>query len=188
MRKAIPSITEHAAGLKQRLRREQDSHKQLRLQMLYLLASQQTHERQEAAQLLGVHRNTIGGWLAIYVAGGLAALLATHAPPGRPVSLASDVLTSLEQALRRQGLASYEALRQWVARTHGVQIKYKTLYTLVRTRFRTKLKVPRPSHTKNLRRCRCFKPPAMRNSSVSFPQRTAAPCGSSVRMKAALAC
>jgi transposase len=81
MRKAIPSITEHAAGLKQRLRREQDSHKQLRLQMLYLLASQQTHERQEAAQLLGVHRNTIGGWLAIYVAGGLAALLATHAPP-----------------------------------------------------------------------------------------------------------
>jgi hypothetical protein len=35
-----------------------------------------------------------------------------------------------------------------VARTHGVQIKYKTLYTLVRTRFRAKLKVPRPSHTK----------------------------------------
>jgi hypothetical protein len=80
MRKAIPSITEHAAGLKQRLRREQDSHKQLRLQMLYLLASQQTHERQEVAQLLGVHRNTISRWLAIYVAGGLAALLAPHAP------------------------------------------------------------------------------------------------------------
>ena len=99
------------------------------------------------------------------------------------------MLASLEPALHRpEGFASYEALRQGVARTHGVQSTYKTRYTLVRTRFRTKLKVSRPSHTKNLRRCRCFKPPVMRNSSVSFPQRTAAPCGSSVRMNAAWAC
>src|ERR671922_192704 len=82
MRIAIPPITEQEAELKQRLEREHDSHKKLRLQMLYLLASGQAHDRQE------------------------------------------------------------------VARVHGVQIKYKTLYTLVRTRFRTKLKVPRPSHTK----------------------------------------
>jgi transposase len=149
MRKAIPPITEHAGALKQRLQREHDSPKKLRLQMLYLLASQQAHERQEVAQLLGVHRNTIGRWLAIYAAGGLDALLATYVPAGKPISLAPDVLASLEQALRRpEGFASYEALRQWVARTHGVQIKDKTLYALVRTRFRTKLKGPRPSHTK----------------------------------------
>jgi transposase len=149
MRNAIPPITEHAAELRQRLRRAHDSHKQLRLQMLYLLASGQAHERQEVARLLGVHRNTIGRWLAMYAAGGLAALLATYVPAGKPVSLAPDVLASLEQALRRpEGFASYEALRQWVRRTHGVEVKYKTLYTLVRTRFRTKLKVPRPSHTK----------------------------------------
>jgi transposase len=76
MRKAIPPITERADDLKPRLRREHDSHKRLRLQMLYLLASGQAHERQEVAQLLGVHRNTIGCWLALYAAGGLAALLA----------------------------------------------------------------------------------------------------------------
>jgi putative transposase len=76
-------------------------------------------------------------------------LLATYVPQGKPVSLAPAVLASLEQALRRPGgFASYEALRQWVRRTHGVEVKYKTLYTLVRTRFRAKLKVPRPSHTK----------------------------------------
>jgi hypothetical protein len=75
--------------------------------------------------------------------------LATYVPAGKPVSLAPDVLASLEQALRRpEGFTSYEALRQWVAQTHHVQVKYKTLYTIVRTRFRTKLKVPRPSHTK----------------------------------------
>jgi transposase len=149
MRKAIPSITEPAAALKQRLRHEHDGHKKPRLQMLYLLASGQAHNRQDVAHMLGVHRNTIGRWLAIYAAGGLNALLATYVPAGKPVSLAPAVLASLEQALRRpEGFASYEALRQWVRQTHGVEVKYKTLYTLVRTRFRAKPKVPRPSHTK----------------------------------------
>lgn len=149
MRKAIPPITEQAAELKQRLQHEHDSHKKQRLQMLYLLASRQAHERQEVAQLLGVHRNTIGRWLGVYAAGGLAALLATYVPAGKPVSLAPAVLASLDQALHRpEGFASYEALRQWVRRTHGVEVKYKTLYARVRTRFKAKLKVARPSHTK----------------------------------------
>jgi transposase len=149
MRTAIPPITEHATELKQRLRREHDSHKQLRLQMLYLLASGQAHDRQDVAHLLGVHRNTIGRWLALYAARGLHALLETYVPVGKPVSLAPAVLASLKEAIHRpEGFASYEALRQWVRRTHGVEVKYKTLYTLVRVRFKAKLKVARPSHTK----------------------------------------
>lgn len=149
MRTAIPRIADHAADLKHRLQREHDGHKKPRLQMLYLLASGQAQTRQDVAHLLGVHRNTIGRWLALYAAGGLDALLATYVPAGKPVSLAPQVLASLEQALRRpEGFASYEALRQWVRQTHGVEVKYTTLYGIVRTRFRGKLKVPRPSHTK----------------------------------------
>ncbi len=149
MRTAIPPITEQEAELKQRLRRERDSRKKLRLQMLYLLASGQARDRQAVAHLLGVHRNTIGRWLALYAARGLRALLETYTPAGKPVSLAPAVLASLEEAIYRpEGFASYEALRQWVGRTHGVEVKYKTLYTLVRARFKAKLKVARPSHTK----------------------------------------
>jgi transposase len=150
MRNAMPPMTEHAAVLKPRLQREHDSHQKLRLQMLSLLASRQAHERQEVARRLGVQRHTIGRWLASYATGGLAALLATDVPAGKAVSLAPAVLASLEHALRRsEGFASYEALRQWVRRTHGVEVQYKTLYTSVRTRFPTKRKVARPSHTKN---------------------------------------
>jgi transposase len=146
MRHAIPPITELAAALQQRLQREQDRQKKSRLQMRYLLASRQAHERQEVARLLGVHRHTIGRWLARYAAGGLDALLTTDVPPGKVVSLRPAVLASLEQALHRpEGFASYEALRP------GVEVKDKPLYTIVRTRFRTKLKVPRPSHTKKAR-------------------------------------
>jgi transposase len=149
MHNPVPPIREDEAALKQRLRQEHDGPKKLRLQMLYLLVSRQAQDRQEVARLLGVHRNTIGRWLARYAAGGMDTLLATYVPAGKPVSLAPAVLASLEQALRRpEGFPSYAALRQWVHQTHGVEVKYKTLYTIVRTRFRTKLKVPRPSHTK----------------------------------------
>jgi transposase len=167
MHKAIPLVSDQADELKQRLQHEHDGHKKPRLQMLYLLASGQAHTRQQMAHLLGVHRNTIGRWLAIYARGGLAALLQTYVPAGQPVSLAPQVLASLERALHRpEGFTSYEALRQWLRQTHGVEVKYKTLYTLVRTRFKAKLKVARPTHTKKiLRPFRPFSPPVVNNSS-----------------------
>jgi transposase len=149
MRNALPVITEDAATLKQRLQREHDGRKKPRLQMLYLLASGQAQTRRDVAQLLGVHRNTIGHWLARYARGGLETLLDLYVPPGKPLSLPPDVLAALEQALRQPaGFASYEALRQWVQQRYHLDVNYHTLYTIVRTKLKAKLKVPRPGHTK----------------------------------------
>jgi transposase len=151
MRKALPVLAENADILKQRLQHERDGRKKPRLQMLYLLASGQAQTRMEVAQLLGVHRNTIGHWLRRYEGGGLEALLQMYIPAGKPLSLPPDVLAAIEQALRQPaGFASYEALRQWVQQTYHLEVNYHTLYTIVRTRFKAKLKVPRPSHTKKL--------------------------------------
>jgi transposase len=149
MRNAVPVISEDADTLKQHIQRANNGRKKSRLQMLYLLASGQAQTRQEVAQLLGIHRNTIGHWLAIYAVGGLDALLDVYVPPGKSVSLPPDVLAGLAQALRQPaGFASYEALRQWVKQTYYLEVNYHTLYSIVRTRFKAKLKVPRPSHTK----------------------------------------
>jgi transposase len=149
MRNPLPSIPEDVDSLKQRLRHAHHGRKKPRLQLLYLLVSGQAQTRQDVAQLLGVHRHTISHWLALYKTGGLEALLAVYVPAGKPVSLPQDVLDALEQALRQpRGFASYEALRQWVQQTQHREVNYHTLYTIVRTRFKTKLKVPRPSHTK----------------------------------------
>ena len=124
MRNAIPPIAETVDDLKHQLQREHDGRKKPRLQMLYVLASGQAQTRQEVARLLGVHRNTIGRWLATYAAGGLPALLELYIAPGKPVSLSPTVLASIEQALRRpEGFGSYTELQQWVAQTHGVQVK-----------------------------------------------------------------
>jgi hypothetical protein len=98
------------------------------MQRLYLLASGQARTRQQLAHVLGVYRNTIGRWLALYAAGGVEALLHTYVPAGNAVSLVPQVLASLQQALHRaDGFASYEALWQWVRRTHGVEVQNKTL-------------------------------------------------------------
>jgi transposase len=100
------------------------------------------------AQLLGVHRSTIGHWLARYEAGGLEALLALNIPAGKPLSPPPDVLAAIAQALRQPaGVASYEALRQWGQQTPHLDVNYHTLYTIVRPQFQAKRKVPRPSHT-----------------------------------------
>jgi putative transposase len=150
MHNAIPPIDEAVGALKERLRQEHDGHKKPRLQLLYLLASGQAHSRHEGAHRLGGHRHTMRRWLALSAAGGLEAVLAPYVPAGTPVSRAPHGLASLEQALPRpEGVASYEALRQWVRRTPGVEVQDKTLYTLVRTRFQAKLQGARPTHTKN---------------------------------------
>lgn len=149
MRKAMPGIAETVADLKHQLQRERDGRRKLRVQMLYLIQSGQATTRQEIAGLLGISRNTVGRWLATYETGGLAALLTVYVPAGKPLSLASEVLSSIEAALRQpHGFESYTDLQAWVEHMHGVSVKYKTLYTIVRTHFNTKLKVPRPSHTK----------------------------------------
>src|SRR5688500_13256149 len=101
MRKALPVIAQDTEILKQRLQRERDGRKKPRLQMLYVLASGQAQTRLEVAQLLGVHRNTIGHWLRRYEGGGLEALLHMYRPAGKPLSLPPDVLAALEQALRQ---------------------------------------------------------------------------------------
>jgi hypothetical protein len=107
MRNALPVIREDAATLKQRLQHAHDGRKRPRLQRLYLLASGQAYTRRDVAQLLGVHRHTIGHWLARDVTGGLETLLDLYVPAGTPLSLPPHVLAAIEQALRQPaGFAS----------------------------------------------------------------------------------
>lgn len=186
MRNALPVIREDAAALKQRLHHAQNGRKTSRLQMLYLLASGQAQTRRDVAQLLGVHRHTVGHWLALYATSGLEALLDLYVPLGKPLSLPPDVLAGLEPALRQPaGFASSVELRQWLKQTHHLDSNYHTLYTIVRTRLKAKLKVPRPSHTKKTRRpFLSVRPPARSGCSTSFRRQIPARCACAVRTTA----
>ena len=150
MRNPVPPIREDEALVKERLQREHDGQRKPRLQMLYLLVTRQAQDRREVARLLGVHRNTIGRWLARYAAGGLDALLATYVPAGKP----SRSRQRCSLAWRRPSAVPKASPRMrrcgnGCAQTHGVEIKYKTLYTLVRTRFLPNSKCRAPVTQKN---------------------------------------
>ena len=71
----------------------------------------------------------------------------------RPVSPShsrQDVLApwSRRSGSSRQALPPMKPCASGFSRPITVEVKYHTLYTIVRTRFKAKLKVPRPSHTK----------------------------------------
>jgi transposase len=149
MRRAIPPITESADELKQQMQHERDARKRQRLHMMYLFASGQVQERQAAAALLGLERNTVGRWLRTYAQGGLAALLAVHVPAGKVPAVDGENLEKLRQALAQPGgFASYGAVQTWLAETLGIQMEYQAVHKLVRYKLGAKLKVARPSHPK----------------------------------------
>jgi DNA-binding transcriptional regulator LsrR (DeoR family) len=64
MKTPLPPIHETPAALKDLLTAERDAQQYQRLQALYLLQTQQAHTRRQVAHLLGVHRETVGRWLA----------------------------------------------------------------------------------------------------------------------------
>jgi len=152
MRTAIPPIHEDAATLKQRFKHEHHPAKRQRLQALYLLASQQADSRRTVAALLGVGRNAVGRWLAIYAAGGLDALLAVYVPAGKAPALTPDQLAQLEAKLADPtGWASFEAIRVWINTTFGTDLTYNAVHILVRYKLGAKPKVPRPTNPKKTR-------------------------------------
>ena len=151
MNRTMPVIHESADDLKHRLQQERDPRKRQRLHLLYLLATGQARRRCQAAQLLGVERNTIGRWLTRYTQGGLDALLDVYVPAGKAPALAPQQLAQLQQRLAQpDGFASYGEIQQWIATTLGVQLGYHAVHTLVHDKLRARPKVARPSHEKKV--------------------------------------
>jgi hypothetical protein len=69
------NITESEADLKRMLREQKTALGKERVQLLYLLKSQQAESAERAASVLGRHRVTIQTWLRRYRQGGLKGLL-----------------------------------------------------------------------------------------------------------------
>jgi transposase len=154
MRKKMPTMTESAADLLQRMKSEPDLKKRQRLHALYLVASGQARHRKDVAKTLGVHRHSVAAWLAAYAVGGVEQALRYDVPqPTRVRRMTEPALAALKEQLQTPtGFASYGQIRTWLAEQHQVQLSYSSVYALVRRELRAKPKRPRPSHEKKVRR------------------------------------
>ena len=149
MNKKVPDITESVEELKSLMGQSKQGYQKQRLSTLYLLRSGQAKNRKRVAELLGVHRTTIGQWMSSDETGGLEKLLERRYPPGRIPALTEEQQNSLRAELQKsQGFRSYTEIQQYIADTFGVDMKYKAVYALVHDKWKAKLKVPRPSHIK----------------------------------------
>jgi transposase len=150
MRRALPEIHESLESLREMLARTQDARRKRRVHLLVLIRSGEVRTREAAARHLGVHRNSIGPWLAAYEARGLSGLLEIGKPGakrGQKV-LAPAVLKKLKERLATNGFGSYGEIQGWLDEEFGIEIPYTTVYGLVRFRLASKLKRARPRHVK----------------------------------------
>lgn len=141
-------ITESAADLKQLLRTQKTASDKERIQLLYLLKSEQATTVQAAAELLGRHRVTLQEWLRLYRKGGLSGLLSHKPRPGRQHSIPQWAQDALNKRLQQEeGFNSYSEICQWLERQLGISAPYKTVHQLVHYRLKASPKVARPVST-----------------------------------------
>jgi transposase len=149
MKKSLPQIRHSREELQQLLKAERDVQKRQRLQALYLLVSRQAKTRSAVAELLGVHRHSVGTWLELYEQGGLEGLLMIKKAPGKRALACPEVIEALRRRLQQpEGFASYGEIQIYLEREHQVSMAYSSVHALVRYRLGAKPKSPRRSHPK----------------------------------------
>lgn len=148
-----PQITESVSELKSLLRKTSIGYQKQRLTAIYLFRSGQATTRKQVAEMLGVHRKTVGHWLSTYETEGLDVLLDRDYSPGRPTRLSKEQQERLRAELNKpDGFSSYQQIVDYIEETFDVKIPYKTVHALVRYKWNAKLKVPRKSHIKKTKK------------------------------------
>ena len=133
------------------MRKEKDARKKLRLHALYLAKSGKKQTRQEIAEYLGLHRNTVCRWFRKYKRSGIEGMLEIrrYVPPKGQRTLSEEVMESLSVRLADpSGFGSYGEIVLWLEREYSVEVSYSTLYKILHRDIKSKPKVPRKSHIK----------------------------------------
>ncbi|MEM1293328.1 MAG: helix-turn-helix domain-containing protein [Cyanobacteria bacterium P01_H01_bin.162] len=142
-------ITESETELKTLLRTQKTASAKERIQLLYLLKSEQAHTIQQAAALLGRHRVTAQKWAKRYRQGGLAQLLSHQPRSGAKSTLPAWAEAALRNRLEQsEGFESYTAIQTWLAIELGIVAPYKTVHKWVYYRLGASPKGVRPKSDK----------------------------------------
>jgi transposase len=128
-------ILETVDELRELLKSTENQEVKDRIQALYWLKSGQVKTTRAIANLIGKHRVTVSRWLSNYKTEGIKALLVKGKSSGRKKKLNPSLEESLKQELEDpEGFSSYKEVQTWLLAVHD--------------RLGAKLKVPRPTHSK----------------------------------------
>ena len=142
-------ILETVDELRELLKSTENQEVKERIQALYWLKSGQVQTTRAIANLINKHRVTVSRWLSNYRTEGIEALLAKGKSSGRKKKLNFSVEESLKQELEDpEGFSSYKEVQTWLKAVHDIEMRYTGVHQIVRYQLGAKLKVPRPTHSK----------------------------------------
>ncbi|MDZ7970039.1 MAG: helix-turn-helix domain-containing protein [Nostoc sp. DedSLP03] len=138
-------ISESAEYLSKSLSKVRTSAEKERLLVLWWIKTGEVTQHQQLSQRLGRDSSTVTRWLQKYRQGGLEKLLEVKTAPGATPKITTEMRSRLEEKLKcPEGFGSYQQIVEWLKQEWNVEIKYKTVYRLVRYQLQAKLKIPRP--------------------------------------------
>lgn len=142
----IPDRLEY---LEHSLRQARSASQKERLLMLVWLKRKEVSSREELAARCHRDKATITRWIRRYKDGGLSALLRVGKAPGATRKLQGETLERLKARLDNpeEGFRSYGEIQRWLKDECNLEVKYGTVYRVVRYELKAKLKVPRPRST-----------------------------------------
>jgi CheY-like chemotaxis protein/transposase len=134
MRNDIPTIAESVEEILQKIGATKSKRSKQRLRALFLIQSGECRTRDSVANALGVHRHTVSRWLTKYEEGGLTELLEIRTRPNRKRVVPDAIYGRLEAELREapEQFSSYRDVQAWLRDQFDLDVKYKTLYRLIR--------------------------------------------------------
>lgn len=148
-RQLVLEIQETADYLEKSLKQAKSGSQKERLQLLWWLKTGQVTQHQELSERIGRSPATITRWLSQYRDGGLACLLHMKTAPGAVPKIQGEALAKLKQRLQsEEGFTSYQEIVVWLEHECGLKLKYDPVNRFVREKLQAKLKVPRPTSSK----------------------------------------
>lgn len=145
---ANTEVVESEVELKNLLSKYKDERPRRRIRMLLNLKSKTYKTREELADGIGVGKRTLERWIHVYENKGIAFLLFPISRPRTSTFITTQIHEALFNRLSdpKKAFGSYIEMQAWLNAEFGCDIKYENLYYYVRSKFKTKLKVPRKSH------------------------------------------
>ena len=126
-----------------------------------------------AAEAIGVNHNSVQTWRAIYIEGGITALM-THSNTGyKPSKINKQQEKALKVKLgdESNGIVGFNELLDWFDKKFKTEINYKTFHGFVVRKFKAKIKVARKSHVKkDPAAIEAFKKTSGKSARTSFPK------------------
>jgi putative transposase len=130
-------IIESIELLKTLLSEQKTSDNFQKIQVLYLLKSQQIKTITEVAQIIGKHRVTIQYWLRCYQQEGIEELLKDKSGGGRKPFISPQIIEKLCEKLdTNSDFQSYKEIQDWLNKKFQLEVSYDVVYYLVRKKLK----------------------------------------------------